>query len=41
MGYAAILAVIGGVFGLLFMGCISVGDNWYSYSSSIWMGGHW
>jgi acyl-coenzyme A synthetase/AMP-(fatty) acid ligase len=33
--------VIGGVFGLLFLGLIGVGDNGYSYSSPGWMGGHW
>jgi H+/Cl- antiporter ClcA len=41
MGYAVILGVVGGAFGLLLIGLISVGNNWYRYSSSGWWGGHW
>jgi H+/Cl- antiporter ClcA len=41
IGLSALLGVIGGGFGLVFMGLISVGNNWYSYSTSGWMGGHW
>jgi H+/Cl- antiporter ClcA len=41
IGCAAALGVVGGVFGLLFMALIGWGNNWYSYSSPGWMGGHW
>lgn len=41
IGCAAVLGVLGGVFGLLFMWFIDVGNNWYSYSDPGWMGGHW
>jgi H+/Cl- antiporter ClcA len=38
---AAVVGVIGGAFGLGFMWLIDVGNNWYRYSTSGWMGGHW
>ncbi|MGZ4707620.1 MAG: chloride channel protein [Acidimicrobiales bacterium] len=41
IGLAALLGVLGGLFGLLFMWVIDVGNNWYSYSDPGWMGGHW
>ncbi|MGZ4681148.1 MAG: chloride channel protein [Acidimicrobiales bacterium] len=41
IGLAALLGVLGGLFGLLFMWVIDVGNNWYSYSDTGWMGGHW
>jgi len=41
IGCAAVLGVLGGLFGLLFMWVIDVGNNWYSYSDPGWMGGHW
>jgi H+/Cl- antiporter ClcA len=41
IGYALVLGVFGGAFGLLFMGLIGVGDNWFSTSNDGWMGGNW
>jgi len=41
MGYALVLGVLGAVAGLLFMGVVGVGDNWYSDTDPGWWGGHW
>ena len=41
MGYALALGVVGAFAGLIFMGVIGVGDNWYTDSDPGWWGGHW
>ncbi len=41
MGYAVVLGVFGGVAGLVFIGVIDLGGEWYSDSDSGWFGGHW
>jgi H+/Cl- antiporter ClcA len=41
MGWAAALGVFGAVAGLVFIGVITVGGEWYDDSDSGWFGGHW
>src|SRR3954447_16832798 len=41
MGYAVTLGVFGAVAGLVFIGVIQVGGQWYSDSQPGWFGGHW
>ena len=41
IGYACVLGIFGGVFSLLFIGLLRLGQSWYAYSSPGWMGGHW
>jgi H+/Cl- antiporter ClcA len=41
IGLAVVLGVTGGAFGVAFMALVGAGNNWYDYSSSGWMGGHW
>lgn len=41
IGFACVLGIFGGVFSLLFMGLLRLGQSWYSDSSPGWMGGHW
>jgi H+/Cl- antiporter ClcA len=41
IAYAVVLGVIGALAGLIFMGVIGVGDDWYDPSGSGWFGGHW
>jgi H+/Cl- antiporter ClcA len=41
MGYAVALGVFGAVAGLVFIGVIDFGGNWYSDSDPGWFGGHW
>ncbi|HEY7816002.1 MAG TPA: chloride channel protein [Nakamurella sp.] len=41
MGYAAALGVFGAAAGLVFMGVIGFGDNWYVDSTPGWFGGQW
>ena len=41
MGYTVALGVFGGAAGLVFIGVIDVGGEWYSDSDSGWFGGHW
>ena len=41
MGYAVVLGVFGAFAGLVFIGVINFGGNWYSDSDPGWFGGHW
>ena len=41
MGYALVLGVVGGFAGLLFMGVIGYGNNWYVDPEPGWFGGQW
>ena len=41
MGYAVVLGVFGALAGLVFMGVIKVGGNWYADAHPGWLGGHW
>ena len=41
MGYAVALGVFGGVAGLVFIGVIDFGGEWYSDSDPGWFGGNW
>ena len=41
MGYAVALGVFGAVAGLVFIGVINFGGEWYSDSDPGWFGGHW
>ena len=40
MGYAVALGVFGAVAGLVFIGVITFGGEWYSDSHPGWFGGH-
>ena len=41
LGYAVVLGVFGAFAGLVFMGIITFGGQWYTDSDPGWMGGHW
>jgi len=41
MGYALVLGVVGGFAGLVFMGVIGYGNNWYVDPEPGWFGGQW
>ena len=41
MGYAVALGMFGAVAGLVFIGVIKFGGEWYSDSDPGWFGGHW
>ena len=41
IGYSIALGVFGAVAGLLFMGVIGFGDNWYADHDPGWFGGQW
>jgi H+/Cl- antiporter ClcA len=41
MAYAVALGVFGALVGLLFIGVIGVGDNWFTSSDFGWFGGDW
>ena len=41
MGYAVVLGVFGAFAGLVFMGVVTFGGQWYTDSDPGWMGGHW
>ena len=41
MGYALLLGVVGAVVGLVFLGVIEAGNNWYDVSDPGWFGGQW
>jgi H+/Cl- antiporter ClcA len=41
MGYAVVLGLFGAVAGLVFIGVIKFGGQWYSDSHPGWFGGHW
>ena len=41
MGYAVALGVFGAFAGLVFIGVVGYGGNWYSESHPGWFGGHW
>jgi H+/Cl- antiporter ClcA len=41
MAYAVALGIFGAVAGLVFMGVISGGGDWYTDSDPDWFGGHW
>ena len=41
MGYALLLGVVGALAGLVFLGVIGAGNNWYDVSDSGWFGGRW
>ena len=41
MGYALVLGVVGGFAGLVFMGVIGYGNNWYVDPAPGWFGGQW
>jgi H+/Cl- antiporter ClcA len=41
MGYALVLGVVGGFAGLVFMGVIGFGNNWYVDPEPGWFGGQW
>jgi len=41
MGYAVALGVFGAFAGLVFMGVIGFGDNWYDDAHPGWFGGQW
>ena len=41
MGYAVVLGVFGAFAGLVFIGVIEFGGNWYDDSDPGWFGGHW
>ena len=41
MGYALLLGVVGAVVGLVFLGVIDAGNNWYDVSDPGWFGGEW
>jgi H+/Cl- antiporter ClcA len=41
MGYAAVLGVFGALAGLVFIGVIKFGSEWYAPSHPGWLGGHW
>ncbi|GAA4347921.1 chloride channel protein [Microbacterium rhizosphaerae] len=41
MGYAVLFGVAGGLFSLVFMWILHVGESWYEYTSPGWMGGQW
>ncbi len=41
LGYAVALGVFGAIAGLVFIGVIDFGGQWYSDSDSGWFGGHW
>ncbi len=41
MGYAVLLGVFGALAGLVFMGVVRVGGNWYADAHPGWFGGHW
>jgi H+/Cl- antiporter ClcA len=41
MAYALLLGIVGAVVGLVFLGVIEIGNNWYDVSDPGWFGGHW
>jgi H+/Cl- antiporter ClcA len=41
MGYALVLGVVGAFAGLVFMGVVGAGNNWYDDADPEWFGGHW
>jgi H+/Cl- antiporter ClcA len=41
MAYALLLGVVGAVVGLVFLGVIDAGNDWYDVSDPGWFGGHW
>ena len=41
MGYAALLGVFGAFVGLVFMGVVRLGGDWYADADPRWFGGHW
>jgi H+/Cl- antiporter ClcA len=41
MVYAVALGIFGAFAGLVFMGVVGVGNNWYTDSNPDWFGGHW
>ena len=41
MGYAVVLGVFGAFAGLVFMGVVTFGGQWYTDSDPGWMGGQW
>ena len=41
LGYGVALGVFGAIAGLVFIGVIDFGGQWYSDSDSGWFGGHW
>src|SRR5262245_54652355 len=41
MGYALLLGVVGAVAGLVFLGVVDGGNNWYGVSDPDWFGGEW
>jgi H+/Cl- antiporter ClcA len=41
MGYAVVFGVAGGLFSLLFMWILHLGEGWYASPSPGWMGGQW
>ena len=41
MGYALVLGVVGGFAGLVFMGVVGFGNNWYVDPEPGWFGGQW
>ena len=41
LGNAVVLGVFGAFAGLIFIGVLKVGGNWYSDSDPGWFGGHW
>ena len=38
---AALLGILGAIAGLVFLGVVDVGNNWYHVSDSGWFGGEW
>ena len=41
MGSAAVLGILGAAAGLIFMGVIGAGGDWYTDSDPGWFGGQW
>src|SRR5262245_7622189 len=41
MAYALLLGVVGAIIGLVFLGVIDAGNNWYDVSDPGWFGGDW
>jgi H+/Cl- antiporter ClcA len=41
MGYALVLGVVGAVAGLVFLGVVDAGNNWWVVSNPGWLGGKW
>ncbi len=41
IGYASILGVFGAVLGLVFLGIVKVGSQWFAATNLGWMGGEW